>query len=74
MSSMVGLNSKPCNHPWSRNYNTGAFQERRANKAREWPGQAEEFRKWFELGVEGGDDNTVLFCYGDPEVSKTFLR
>ena len=51
------------------------IEERRANTAREWPGQAEEFRKWCELGVEDEDDNAVLpvFCYGGPGVSKTFL-
>lgn len=44
-----------------------------SNKAREFLGQAEEFRSRCELGGED-DDNTVLFCYRDPGVSKPFIR
>jgi len=50
------------------------IKERRANKARECLEQAEESRKRCELGVEDEDDNTVLFCYGCPGISKTFLK
>jgi len=49
-------------------------QERRDDKVGEWLVRAEEFRGWGGLGVEDEDDNTVLFCYGDPGVCITFIR
>jgi len=45
-------------------------QERRVNGVGEWFTQTEEFRRWRGLDGEG----EVLFCYGDPGVSKTFIR
>jgi len=52
------------------------IRERRVNNIGEWLLQTGEFRRWCELGGEGGggDDNAVLFCYGDPGVGKTFIR
>jgi len=52
------------------------IRERRVNNIGEWLLQTGVFRRWCELGGEGGggDDNAVLFCYGDPGVGKTFIR
>ena len=39
-----------------------------------WLLQTEEYRDWFD-GIRGGEpDNSVLFCYGDPGVGKTYIR
>jgi len=37
-----------------------------------WLLETSEFRKW--RSNEGGADKSVLFCYGDPGVGKTYLR
>ncbi|RPA93131.1 hypothetical protein L873DRAFT_1847376 [Choiromyces venosus 120613-1] len=37
-----------------------------------WLLESKEFRKW--RSGEGGADKAVLFCYGNPEVGKTFLK
>jgi len=37
-----------------------------------WILETNEFRKW--RGKEGGVEKSVLFCYGDPGVGKTYLR
>ena len=37
-----------------------------------WFLETSEFREW--RGGEGGTDQTVLFCSGDPGVGKTYLR
>ena len=37
-----------------------------------WVLETSEFRRW--RGDEGGEDEAVLFCYGDPGVGKTYLR
>ena len=37
-----------------------------------WLLETGEFRKWKRK--EGGTDNSVLFCYGDPGVGKTYLK
>ena len=50
------------------------IQERRVNKVGEWLIQTEEFRCWHNGGGEEKGDNSVLFCYGDPGVGKTFIR
>jgi len=51
-------------------------RERRVNNIGEWVMQTEEFSRWCGLSGkgEGGGDNAVLFCYGDPGVGKTFIR
>ena len=38
----------------------------------DWVLETSEFRRWRE--GEGGADEAVLFCYGDPGVGKTYLR
>ena len=38
----------------------------------DWLLETSEFRRW--RGDEGGADEAVLFCYGDPGVGKTYLR
>jgi len=37
-----------------------------------WFLETSEFREW--SGGEGGVDNAILFCFGDPGVGKTYLR
>jgi len=37
-----------------------------------WLLETSEFREW--RGGEGGADEAVLFCSGDPGVGKTYLR
>jgi len=34
----------------------------------------EEFRRWCRLGGGGEGNKSVLFCYGNPGVGKTFIR
>jgi len=50
------------------------IQDRRVETIGEWLIQSEEFRSWYDGsgGVESND--SVLFCYGDPGVGKTFIR
>ena len=50
------------------------IQEGRVNGVGEWFIQTEEFRRWSGFEGEGGSDETVLFCYGDPGVGKTYIR
>jgi len=50
------------------------IQDRRVKGVGEWLIRTEEFRRWCGLGGEGGGDGSVLFCYGDPGVGKTFIR
>ena len=50
------------------------IQERRVDNVGEWLMQTEEFRNWHRGGRESEGENTVLFCYGDPGVGKTFIR
>jgi len=38
----------------------------------DWLLKTSEFREW--RGSEGGADNAVLFCSGNPGVGKTYLR
>jgi len=50
------------------------IQGQRVEKLGEWLLQTEVFRGW-NAGSGGGEsDNTVLFCYGNPGVGKTFIR
>ena len=40
----------------------------------DWLLRREEYQNWFE-GIRGGElNNSVLFCYGDPGVGKTYIR
>ena len=50
------------------------IQDRRVENVGEWLLQTKEFRNWQASGGEGGSDNAVLFCYGDPGVGKTYIR
>jgi len=50
------------------------IQEHRVDNVGEWLIQTEEFRRWCGLSGESEGNNTVLFCYGDPGVGKTFIR
>ena len=50
------------------------IQERRVKDIGDWLIQTEEFRRWSRLDGEGEGDKGVLFCYGDLEVGKTFMR
>ena len=50
------------------------IRDRRVGNVGEWLLQTEEFRSW-NAGNGGSEPgNTVLFCYGDPGVGKTFIR
>ena len=37
-----------------------------------WLLETDEFREW--RSSEGGADNAILFCHGNPGVGKTYLR
>jgi len=50
------------------------IQERRVGDIGGWLIQREEFKRWYGLGGESEGNNSVLFCYGDPGVGKTFAR
>ena len=49
------------------------IQDHRVEDIGEWLLRTEEFRSWHTGSGEGGSDNTVLFCYGDPGVGKTYI-
>ena len=49
------------------------IQGHRVEKLGEWLLQTEVFRAW-NAGSGGESDSTVLFCYGNPGVGKTFIR
>ena len=51
-----------------------AIQDRRVEDVGEWLLQTEEFKSWHTGSGEGESDNSVLFCYGDPGVGKTYIR
>ena len=38
----------------------------------DWLLETSEFREW--RGGSGGDDQAVLFCFGNPGAGKTYLR
>ena len=50
------------------------IQDRRVENVGEWLLQTEEFRSWHAGSGGSESDNTVLFCYGDPGVGKTYIR
>ena len=46
----------------------------RVDHVGDWLLRTEEYQNWFD-GISGGEpDNSVLFCYGDPGVGKTYIR
>jgi len=51
-----------------------AIREHRVERVGDWLLQTEEYQNWYN-GIHGGEpDNSVLFCYGDPGVGKTYIR
>ena len=50
------------------------IQDHRVENIGEWLLRTEEFRSWHAGSEGGGTDNSVLFCYGDPGVGKTYIR
>ena len=50
------------------------IQAHRVENVGEWVLQTEEFRRWCTGGGGVESDNSVLFCYGDPGVGKTYIR
>ncbi|RPA90426.1 hypothetical protein L873DRAFT_1821177 [Choiromyces venosus 120613-1] len=40
----------------------------------DWLLETKEFREWRTRSSEGGTDEAVLFCFGNPGVGKTYLR
>jgi len=36
--------------------------------------RTEGFRRWSRLSGEGGGDEAVPFCYGNPGIDETFIR
>ena len=50
------------------------IQDRRVENIGGWLLQTEEFRSWHAGSGEDESDDTVLFCYGDPGVGKTYIR
>ena len=50
------------------------IQDNRVEDVGEWLLQSEEYRNWYAGSGGGAPDNTVLFCYGDPGVGKTYIR
>jgi len=49
-------------------------QEQRVDGIGGWLLEREEFKRWCGLGGECEGDNSVLFCYGNAGVGKTFIR
>jgi len=50
------------------------IRDRRVGSVGEWLLETEEFRSWHPGNGGGESNNSVLFCYGDPGVGKTFIR
>ena len=50
------------------------IRDRRVENVGEWLLQTEEFRSWYAGSGGGKSDNSILFCYGDPGVGKTYIR
>ena len=49
------------------------IREHRIKHVGDWLLQTEEYQDWFN-GIHGGEsNNSVLFCYGDPGVGKTYI-
>ena len=49
------------------------IQDRRVEGVGEWLLQTKEFTSWQAGGGGRESDETVLFCYGDPGVGKTYI-
>jgi len=52
----------------------GDIQGGRVENIGEWALETEEFKSWYASSGGSRSNNTVLFCYGDPGVGKTFIR
>jgi len=50
------------------------IQESRVENVVEWVLETEEFKSWYAGSGGSGSDKTALFCYGGPDVGKTFIR
>ena len=50
------------------------IQDCRVGSIGEWLLQTEEFRSWCAGSGGSESDNSILFCYGDPGVGKTYIR
>jgi len=50
------------------------IQTQRVDNVGDWLLRTDQFRSWYDSSGEGGSENTVLFCYGDPGVGKTYIR
>jgi len=50
------------------------IRDSRIESVGEWVLRTEEFRAWSDVGEDPKSDNSVLFCYGDPGVGKTYIR
>ena len=46
----------------------------RVDHVGDWLLQTAEYRNWFDGIRREGPDSSVLFCYGDPGVGKTYIR
>jgi len=50
------------------------IRERRVEDVGDWLLQTEEYQNWSN-GIHGDEpSNSVLLCYGDPGVGKTYIR
>ena len=49
------------------------IRDSRVENIGEWFLQTEELRSWYAGGEGGESDITVLFCYGNPGVGKTYI-
>ena len=57
--------------PWIRHEDIRTY---RVNGMGEWLLQTEEYQNWFGDLRGGESDGSALFCYGGPEVGKTYIR
>jgi len=48
--------------------------EQRVDGVGDWLLETKDFRNWYNGNKHGGCDHTVLFCYGDPGVGKSYIR
>jgi len=50
------------------------IREHRIKDVGDWLFQTEEYQNWSNGIHRGESNNSVLFCYGDPGVGKTYIR
>jgi len=50
------------------------IRDRRVENIGEWVLRTEKFRSWYAGSGADKSDDSVLFCYGDPGVGKTYVR